>query len=136
MIKTIDTYTNDIYETHLIVATKDVTLEELKELYTYSDNIELDDDLMGPSASSSTVKSKVDNTYAVLVKFNNFPKYCKTAKQKAYYIINTAAHEAAHYCLDVFDWIGCKANRETTEPFAYLLGWATECIYKTWTKTK
>lgn len=130
----IDTYTNDIYELDLVVANKDVTLEELQELFVRTDNSELTDSITSNGATAMTVKRKKDGSYCELVKFNTYGVLCKTAKDRLEWLINTVGHEAGHYCLDLY--YGIESNVCTTcqEPFCYLLGWATECIYKTWTK--
>uniref|UniRef100_A0AAU8B7V9 IrrE N-terminal-like domain-containing protein n=1 Tax=Dulem virus 42 TaxID=3145760 RepID=A0AAU8B7V9_9CAUD len=46
-------------------------------------------------------------------------------------IVNTCAHEASHYVIDMFDFIGNNITQDTHEPVAYLAGWAASCIYKT-----
>lgn len=131
----IDTYSNNIYEWDLVVANKDATLVELKELFKCSNGDELPDNL-NSSASTISVIRKSDNKYCCLTKFNCYGDCCKTSRDKILWLANTAAHEAAHYCLDIYNSIGDEVCTSHQEPFCYLLGWATECIYKTWTKTK
>jgi hypothetical protein len=50
-------------------------------------------------------------------------------------LINTCAHEALHVCMRIYSKIGEEVFKDdSNELFAYLLGWVTECIYRTWTK--
>jgi hypothetical protein len=129
--KRIDTY-KTVYEVYLVVAGKDVTLEELKELYTYSDGVELDDGITQGYASTSRCKEKKTGRYVVLVKLNNI----STIKgiDKKIWLINTAAHEAVHTAMDMCAFVAQRVEpNDDNEHLAYLIGWSTECIYKTWT---
>lgn len=127
----IDTY-ETIYYVDLVVANKYTTLEELKELYTYSDGQELDDCVMSADASTCTARRKSDGKDCIIVKHN---KDCKW-KNKKLDFINTISHEAGHVCLDIYERVGQNICNCSPEPFCYLLGWAAECIYTTWTKKK
>lgn len=132
----IDTYSNDIYEWDLVVANKDVSLVDIKELFTRADGKEFTDSILNNSAVTMSVIRKSDNKYCCLVKFNCYGDYCKNSRDKILWLINTAAHEAAHYCLDIYNSINDEVCTSHQEPFCYLLGWATQCIYNTWTKKK
>ena len=126
----IDTYTS-IYPVDLIVANKYTTLEELKELYIYSDGIELDEEVTSCDASTCTIKRKSDGKFCILVKYNHPAKYLIDKKLD---FINTCSHEATHVALDIYEFIHQQVCNCSSEPFCYLQGWAAECIYKTWTK--
>ena len=97
----IDTYTN-VYPVDLVVANKYVTLEELKELYVYSDNLELDEEVINGDASTCTVKRKSDNKFCILVKYNHPSKYITDKKLD---FINICSHEATHVALDIYEFI-------------------------------
>lgn len=47
------------------------------------------------------------------------------------YDINTCAHESFHAAFDVLSTCGIKLTEDTNEVFAYLIGYFTECIFKT-----
>lgn len=126
----IDTYTS-IYPIDLVVANKYVTLEELKELYVYSDGIEIDEEVMDCDATTSTIKRKSDGKFCILVKYNHPAKYITDKKAD---FIDTCSHEATHVALDIYEYIHQQVCNCSSEPFCYLQGWATKCIYKTWTK--
>lgn len=126
----IDTY-SCIYPVDLVVANKYATLEELKELYVYSDCTELDEDIMNGDATTSDIKRKSDDKFCILVKYNHPAKHKCDAKLD---FINTCSHEAGHVTLDIYEFIHQNVCNCSSEPFCYLLGWATECIYKTLTR--
>ena len=129
----IDTYTN-IYPVDLVVANKYVTLEQLQELYDCGKEQELDDKVTDPESNATTtyVRRKKDDKACILVKFNN--NSCSKSADKKLRYINTICHEAGHVALDIYDYIQQNICNCSPEPFCYLLGWATECIYKTLNK--
>lgn len=124
----IDTYPT-IYFVDIVVANKYTTLEELKELYTYSDGTELDDQLLSGNACTATCTRKSDNCSVCLIKYNNDTKRKNINKQLD--LINTVCHEAGHAVLDIYEYIGQNVCNCSPEPFCYLLGYVSECIYKT-----
>ena len=126
-----DTYST-IYFVDIVVANKNVTLEELKELYIYPDGVELDGDLLDGDATTSTVIRKSDNKACVLVKYNHPCKIVGLNKSADF--INTISHEATHIALDIYEYIHQNVCFCSQEPFCYLQGYAAECIYKTLTK--
>ena len=127
----IDTY-ETIYSTDIVVANKYATLEQLKELYCYSDNVELNDDILSGDATCSTCIRKSDNKPVVLIKYNHDTKIKSMDKKIDF--INTICHEAGHAVLDIYERIGQNICFCTPEPFCYLLGYIAECAYKTLTK--
>jgi len=127
----IDTYTT-IYFVDIVVANEYSTLEELQNLYKYSDNEELDDAILGGQCTTSTCVRKSDNANVVLIKYNHHSKV-KTVDKRLDFI-NTICHEAGHAVLDIYELIGQKVCNCSPEPFCYLLGYIAECAYKTLTK--
>lgn len=126
----IDTY-ETIYYVDLVVANKYTTLEELQNLYVYSDKQELDECIIHGDCTTSTVIRKSDNKDCVLVKYNHRTKFKGISDKED--LINTVAHEAGHVVLDIYEHINQNVCNCSPEPFCYLLGWATQCIYKTLT---
>ena len=124
----IDTYTT-IYYVDIVVANKYTTIEELKQLYTYCDGAELDDRVTSCECTTSTCTRISDNKHVILVKYNRDSAVKGTNKQLD--LINTAAHEAGHVVLDIYDHMNQQVCNCSPEPFCYLLGYAAECIYKT-----
>jgi hypothetical protein len=124
----IDTYST-IYYVDIVVANKYVTLEELKELYTYCDGNELDEAITSTECTTSKCIRKVDNKNVLLVKYNY--ESCIKSLDKHVEFINTVAHEAGHCVLDIYDHMQQSVCNCSPEPFCYLLGYIAECIYKT-----
>lgn len=127
----IDTYTT-IYYVDIVIANESVTLEELKELYVYSDGIELDEAITSGICTTSTCKRKSDNKDVALIKYN---RDCDIKGiDKKVDIINTVCHEAGHAALDIYEHMNQKICNCSSEPFCYLLGYIAECMYKTLNK--
>lgn len=125
----IDVY-ETIYDMDIVVANKYTTVEQLNKVYCDVQH----DDLSEIDAVAYTevgYDRKTDKA-VVIVKYVRDSKH---AKDKKVDLINTAAHEALHVCMDIYSKIGEKVfEQDSNELFAYLIGWVTECIYKTWTK--
>lgn len=129
----IDTYST-IYYVDIVVANKYTTLDQLKELYTYNNNEELDDNIMQPLCTTSTCIRKSDNKSVVLIKYNKDSDI--KGINKILDLINTVCHEAGHAVLDIYDHMGQSVCNCSSEPFCYLLGYIAESIYKTLTRKK
>lgn len=124
----IDTY-ETIYSVDLVVAGSNTTLEQLKKLYTYADGEELDEGILDGCGTTSRCRRKSDDKYVILVKYSRNSNIKNIDKKLDR--INTIAHEAGHVVLDIYDFIGQDVYTGSSELFCYLLGWVTECIYKT-----
>ena len=124
----IDTY-ETVYYIDLVVANKYVTLKDLQKLYTYSDEVELDEDIIAGDCTTTKVLRKSDNKRCVLVKHNHLTTITSIPKDIDF--INTIGHEAGHVVLDIYESIGQSVCSCSQEPFCYLLGWVTDRIYKT-----
>lgn len=127
----IDTYTT-IYYVDIVVANKYTTLEELQELYEFSNEEELTEDIMKSDCSASRCRRKSDGKACILIKHNCSCKIKGVNKHLD--LINTVAHEAGHAVLDIYEYIGQDICNCSPEPFCYLLGYIAECTYKTLTK--
>ena len=124
----IEEYNCDIYNVILVVANRYTTLEELQKLYTYSDKVELDNDIMNADCTTSTCYRKSDGALVVLVKHNHYTTNKSLDKKLDF--IDTCAHEATHVALDIYELCSQNVCFCSPEPFCYLQGWACECIYK------
>lgn len=127
----IDTYST-MYFVDIVVANEYTTLEELKELYTYMNKKELDDDILNGQSTVSTVIRKSDNVDCILVKYNRDTTNPNIDIELDR--VNTVCHEATHVALDIYEAIGQDVCFCSPEPFCYLVGYAGECIYKTLNK--
>lgn len=129
----LDTYTT-VYPMDIVVANEYVTIEQLRELFTYSDGKELEDSFLDKESFTATTvgffKRRSDNklvSFVVYLRDTNVKTDIKADR------VNTIAHEAAHIAMDIFNFIGATISSYTTdqEAFAHLVGYVAECIYKT-----
>ena len=127
----IDTYTT-IYFVDIVVANRYATVDELKELYIYSDGVELDDEITSGVCTTSRCKRKSDNKDVVLIKYNRDSDIKNI--NKTLDLINTICHESGHAVLDIYEHMNQNVCNCSSEPFCYLLGYVAECVYKTLTK--
>ena len=130
----------DIYETpyeiYLAIANKYTTLKELQEIFTYSDGVELDENIIEDSNGNKflgvtvTVKRKSDNRQFILVKY--IEETSVKVEDKLLDLINLADHEACHVIFDIYKSIGQEVNLEHQEEFAYQKAYITTLILKNW----
>ena len=126
----IDTYST-IYYVDIVVC-KYTTIEQLRELYDYSDTEELGEDITHFECSTTRCRRKSDNKDIILVCYNHDSRIVGTNKKLD--LINTITHEAGHVALDIYAHMQQDICQCSSEPFCYLLGYIGECIYKTLTK--
>lgn len=128
--KHIDTF-ETIYGVDVVVANKEVTVEDLRELYTYSDGVEIED--TSYEAVTCTCKNKETGRFVILVWYRDM-RILKGESPKLRYI-NAASHEAFHVVNDLMDFSNQEVDpRKSNEFMAYMVGYFTERIYNTWTK--
>lgn len=129
----------DIYETpyevYLAIANKYTTLEELQEIFTYSDGVELDDHFLHDpdgrpyQGVTVSVKRKSDNRQFLLVKYIT---ETSVKVDKLLDMINLADHEACHVILDLYKIINANVDLDDQEHFAYEHAYITCLILKNW----
>jgi len=128
----IDIYYLELYQVYLVVANKYTTVKQLSKKYVYCNDEVLDDRILNGLATTSKCFDIKTGAKVVLVKYNK-DSSVKGINKKVDRI-NTIAHEATHVALDIYENLDQDICYCTPEPFCYLVGWATECIYKTLTK--
>ena len=123
----------DIYETiynvDLVIANRYASIEELREQYTYPDKEELSMDILDGICTTASVIRISDNKSCILVKYNH-DSYVKGVDKNLDFI-NTISHEAGHVVIRLYQFMDQTICPCSSEPFCYLLGWVTQCIYKT-----
>lgn len=134
--KRIDTYETP-YEIYLVVANKYVTLEDLQELYTYSDGAELDNDIRyvknrkyEHQAVTFMARRKSDGRYVIIVKYWHVTNI--KGSDKLLDLINLASHEACHVTMEMYIAIGATIDTDNQEIFSYQQAYFCSCILKTW----
>lgn len=123
------------YEVYLAIANKYTTFEELREIFTYSDGVELDDSFLHDSDGrpylgvTVSVKRKSDNRQFILVKYIT---ETSVKVDKLLDMINLADHEACHVILDLYKIIGAEVDLDHQEHSAYEKSYITTLILKNW----
>ena len=128
----IDEYIDPIFRPTKLVVCKYTTEEQINKLYKTVDGDKIED---LADYDASTIYGVVDKSgkYGVIIVYLNdviFDKKQYTVPEA----INTLAHEALHVAFRISDHNGFSLDYSTNEVFANLVGWATECIYKTYIK--
>lgn len=128
----IDVYPT-VYGLDVVVANRYTTTKQINKLYETVDHKDFDEDDGTCLAYTQCGYNKATNRPIILV------KYCSDTIQKdrdkKLDLINTCAHEAVHVCMRIYSKIREDVYKDDdNELLAYLLGWVTENIYKTWTK--
>jgi hypothetical protein len=127
----IDVYPT-IYNVDLVVANKYTTIKQINKRYERVNGTDFVEDTECV-AYTDVGYDKKTNRAIVLVKYNHCTRNVDIDKKLD--LINTCAHEALHVCMDIYSKIGENVYKDdSNELFAYLIGWITECIYKTLTK--
>ena len=126
----IDTY-KTIYNVDLVVANKYSSIEELNKLYKTVNDDDITEDFFDSIATTVNCRNRETNAYVILVRYNH-DSTDKTVDKKIDFI-NTISHEAGHVVLDIYTKIEQQVCTCSSEMFCYLLGWVSECIYKTLT---
>lgn len=127
----ISKYYCEIYNVYLVVADQYTKLEDLQKQYSYASGVELDKDILDGCACTCCCKDKKTEECVFLVKYNglsNRVQNKKNSKQNDF--VNTCTHEATHVALRIYEYIEQNICFCTPEPLCYLVGWISECIYK------
>ena len=126
----IDVYPT-VYNVDLVVANKHTTIEQINKRYKTIEDKDFEDDTC--ICFTQPGYDRKTNGAIILVKYNH--PYEIVGIDKRVDLVNTCAHEALHVCMRIYSKIGEEVFKDdSNESLAYLLGWVTECIYKTLTK--
>ena len=49
-------------------------------------------------------------------------------------VTDIIAHESVHAAMDIYNYISASVDLSNQEPFAYLVGYIANCVYKTYSK--
>ena len=109
-----------IYPVLLVVAIGDMEKEINAKYKPYEEEYNYLGHTDTPAATYR-VRNKKTNDCACMVWFPNIEKV----------LVSYMAHEAGHVALEIFKYIGAKANMEDQEPFCYLLGTIARLCNKT-----
>lgn len=126
----VDRYYCELYDTYLYVANRDATLSQIRKYVKQPDGEEIDESIYNYAAVTVSILDDKETTAdAILVKYNSNTRNIKV--DKVIDRVGISSHEATHVALRIYQELGQNVTFDSQEPFAYLVEWATECIYKT-----
>ena len=126
----IDVYPT-IYNVDLVVANKYTTIKEINKRYETVERKEFEED--SSIAFTERGYDKKTGKAIILVKYNH--EYNVKGTDKKLDLVNTCAHEALYVCMNIYSKIEENVYKDdSNELLAYLIGWVTECIYRTLTR--
>ena len=130
----LDKYTQDIYPPYNLYVMINNTTEDISKRFVWDDGVEIDkvdpDNYQGITYGLVYNKDDKDKTLSVLVCLN-VDKFDDDIDA-----INTISHEAFHVVFRIFNHCNVYLSEDTNEPYAFMTGWATKNIYKTYKKYK
>lgn len=126
----IDTYST-MFDIDFIVANEAVTLEELRKLYCYTDDDELEECYTKWDFCTGKVKRKSDGAHCILVKYNQTSDSFVSSGDELLDLVDGCSHEATHIVLDIYAMTSTAIDMDNQENCAYFIGYCTERILKT-----
>ena len=128
----IDKYSQPIYTPYDVYVCKNFKMEDIRNTFVWSDGAEIEEDELtyckGETLFTLYRKDDPDKNLCtvILLYVDEFDKGTDYA--------NVCAHEASHAAFRILSYCGIKLTGDTTEVFAFLEGWITECCVKTYKK--
>ena len=132
----INKYVEPIFSSNTIYIIKNANIDSLVKLFDYKDakpnefknNLEEYIDQYEGITYYGVIEKKTGK-YVILIILNPGDKYKPS-------IINTIAHESLHAAFRMMEYNAIDLDKSTNELFANLVGWITECCYKTYFNVK
>lgn len=125
----IDTYSTP-FCIDFIVANEKATIEELRELFCYPDDEELEDTWDNGAATTGILKRKSDGATVLLVRYIGKSGLVSSGDDLLD-LCNTAVHEGTHVAMDIYNIASAVIDTENQEVFAYFEAYVVEKILKT-----
>lgn len=130
----LDKYKQDIYPPYNLYVMAHHTADDITSKFVWDDGAEIDkvdlDTYQGVTYGLVYNKNDKDKLLSVLVCLNvdTFDDDVDA--------INTITHEAFHVVFRIFKHCNVYLSEDTNEPYAFMTGWASRCIYETYKKAK
>ena len=128
----IDKYTQPIFPPHDLYICKNFTDDDIKNTFLWSDGEEITEDELkifkGETLSILYKKDDPEKNLCVVILL------CTEYFDKGTDYANVCSHEGSHAVFRILDYCGIKLTNYTTEVFAFMQGWVTECCIKTYKK--
>lgn len=130
----LDKYKQEIYPPYNLYVMANHNVEDITNRFVWDDGASIDpvelDNYQGITYGLVYHKEDKDKLLSVLVCLN-YEKFDDDIDA-----INTIAHEAFHVVFRILHHCNVDLCECTNEPYAFLQGWATKCIYQTYKKCK
>ena len=125
--KHIDCYEQPIYSPAKLYVCKNCTIKDIEKHF---DNcrLELVDDSWDAYCLCLVKDKKTGDSCNVIILRDVMFTYDKAGQ------IGILAHEAFHAAHGILSYCGVNLSDSSEESYAYMIGWITECIYKTYEK--
>lgn len=125
--KYIDCYVQPIYSPARLYVCKNCTIKDIEKHF---DNcrLELVDDSWDAYCLCLVKDKKTGNSCNVIILKDVMFTYDKASQ------IGILAHEAFHAAHGILSYCGVNLSTDSEESYAYMIGWITECVYKTYEK--
>lgn len=128
----IDKYSQPIFAPNDLYVCKNFTEDDIRNNFTWSDGAEIENGELfsckGETLSLMYKKDDPDKLLCIVILL-----YTDQFDKDTDYV-NVCSHEASHATFRILDYCGIKLTNDTTEVFAFLEGWITECCVKTYNK--
>lgn len=125
--KVVDVYIQPIFSIHQVVVIISNNVKDIPKIITAAD---------GSTIDTSDCEDYDGLTYSQGYRYKD--KLCACIYIHPSIIEdsveNVAAHEALHAASGILDYSGVSLTRDTEEAYAYMIGWITECIMKSYNK--
>lgn len=129
----LDKYTQPIYVPKDLYVCVNPNFNKLKTLFKFSDDYDIERDFEGSNGMTFYLIKNVKEDRLCILVILNMKSLSEYDTDQA---INTIAHEAFHVAHETLNYCGVEFTANANETYAYFIGWAAQCIYKTYIKTK
>lgn len=127
-----DRYTQPIFTPYDLYVCKDFTEDDIKNTFVWSDGQEVTQEELtsckGETLSFLHKKDDPEKNLCIVILL--YPE----SFDKGTDYVSVCSHEASHATFRILDYCGIKLTNDTTEVFAFVEGWVTECCVKTYKK--
>jgi hypothetical protein len=126
---TLEEYKQPIYVPNSLFVCKNFNKSRLDKLFEYADHSSIYSEEYVNSSLGLTVYgcvNKKTNLYCVVVLLSD-----DIQKQDILEQVDICAHEAFHVADRILEYSGVELVSGNEETYAFMVGWATRCIYKT-----
>lgn len=127
----LDVYEQPIYIPNKVYVLKNYTQKDIDKYFEYADgdSINLKDMNEFKALTISGCVEKKTGRYCIIVLLSEalVTEFKKDIPEG----ISVCAHEAFHSASRILEWCHIKLAEESEETYAFMVGWATKCIFNT-----